>query len=65
VFELLIDFDRDRKRTAGDHSRHLCPYSPCHSAVRREITAGDRFGASLPNSAANASWKSPVEMPRR
>src|SRR6266699_2770053 len=40
-------------------------YSPCHSAVSLEITAGDRFGASLPRSAASASWKSPVEMPRR
>src|SRR5664279_1887905 len=50
----------------ADKSRFCqCPYSPCHSAVSREITAGDRFGASLPNSAAKASWKSPVEMPRR
>src|ERR1700675_589350 len=50
----------------ADKSRFCqCPYSPCHSAVRREITAGDRFGASLPNSAANASWKSPVETPRQ
>src|SRR5216684_2729603 len=50
----------------ADKSRFCqCPYSPCHSAVRREITAGDRFGASLPNSAAKASRKSPVEMPRR
>src|SRR3954471_2051452 len=29
------------------------------------MTAGDRFGASLPRSAARASWKSPVETPRR
>ena len=25
----------------------------------------ERFGASLPRSAASASWKSPVEMPRK
>src|SRR6266536_2683857 len=30
-------------------------YSPCHAAVSLEITAGDRFGASLPRSAASAS----------
>ncbi len=30
-----------------------------------EITAGDRFGASSPSKAVSASWKSPVEMPRR
>ncbi len=29
------------------------------------MTAGDRFGASRPSRAASASWKSPVEMPRR
>ena len=29
------------------------------------ITAGDRFGASLPRRAASASWKSPVDTPRR
>ena len=29
------------------------------------MTAGDRFGASLPSRAVSASWKSPVEMPRR
>src|SRR5436305_594686 len=29
------------------------------------MTAGDRFGASLPSIAVSASWKSPVEMPRR
>ncbi len=29
------------------------------------MTEGDRFGASLPSSADSASWKSPVEMPRR
>jgi hypothetical protein len=29
------------------------------------MTEGDRFFASAPNSAASASWKSPVEMPRR
>jgi hypothetical protein len=29
------------------------------------ITLGDRFGASFPRIAASASWKSPVEMPRR
>jgi hypothetical protein len=37
----------------------------CHSAVSREITAGDKFGAFWPRSAASASWKSPVEMPRK
>lgn len=40
-------------------------YSLCHSDVSREITAGDKFGASLPSKAPSASWKSPVEMPRR
>ena len=33
--------------------------------MRRPTTEGDRFGASLPSSAESASWKSPVEMPRR
>ena len=31
----------------------------------RDPTAGDRFGASLPRRAERASWKSPVEMPRK
>jgi len=31
----------------------------------RAITEGDKFGASRPRSAASASWKSPVETPRR
>ncbi len=35
------------------------------SCFRRPITDGDKFGASLPRSAPSASWKSPVEMPRR
>lgn len=50
----------------ADRSR-LCQrsYSPCHSAVSRDTTAGDRFGASLPSKAVSASWKSLVEMPRR
>src|SRR5215470_6705489 len=34
-------------------------------AVSRAITAGDRLGASLPSRAARASWKSPVDTPRR
>jgi hypothetical protein len=29
------------------------------------LDAGDRFGASLPSNAASASWKSPVDTPRR
>ena len=29
------------------------------------MTDGDRFGASLPSKAANASWKSPIDTPRR
>jgi hypothetical protein len=41
------------------------PRSPEYAAVSRAITDGERFGASLPSSAASASWKSPVEMPRR
>src|SRR4051794_34003248 len=29
------------------------------------MTGGDRLGASLPSRAASASWKSPIETPRR
>ena len=29
------------------------------------MTDGDRFGAPLPSKAANASWKSPIDTPRR
>lgn len=29
------------------------------------ITEGDRFGASGPSRADSASWKSPVDKPRR
>lgn len=31
----------------------------------REMTPGERFGASVPIMADSASWKSPVEMPFR
>jgi hypothetical protein len=31
----------------------------------RAITDGDRFAASRPSSAVSASWKSPIETPRR
>jgi hypothetical protein len=33
--------------------------------VCHPFTAGDKFGAFWPRSAASASWKSPVEMPRK
>jgi hypothetical protein len=48
--------------------REIAPapsYSLSQAEVSRVITDGERFGASLPRSAASASWKSPVEMPRR
>ena len=32
-------------------------FSESRSATRRETTLGDRFGASVPKSAASASWK--------
>jgi RES domain len=71
----LIDMDRLRRKTPSAHTytyrradrSRFCQrsYSLCHSAVSLQTTAGERFGASLPRSAASASWKSPVEMPRR
>jgi transposase len=42
---------------ATERPRHCKrSYSCCHSPVRREITPGDRFGASFPKIAASASW---------
>ena len=35
------------------------------NGLQSVITAGDRLCASLPRRAVRASWKSPVEMPRR
>ena len=46
--------DHGGRGRRADRSR-FCQraYSPCHSAVSRETTAGDRLGASLPSRAVS------------
>jgi hypothetical protein len=59
------------RRSGGRHGRPVqteivaWPVPPVERWVSRVITAGDRFDASLPRRAVSASWKSPVDTPRR
>ena len=60
-----LDFADDAFNPEELHVLERLRYSSSHSPLSRAITAGERFGASLPSKAVRTSWKSPAEIPRR